>query len=171
MIPMAMTLYASFIFDNNWFIDATFKYGWLNNEYDINYQGFEYNGDFDTTAYAVSAEVGKRFSLTENFFLEPQVQVTFSQVLGEKYTTSNGIRVDLDDFSSLITRAGLLAGVNFADNRGMAYFRASYLYDFDGDLSTYFADASEAANVDQDLSGGWCELDLGLDFNFTEALS
>ncbi len=167
----AMTLYASFILDNDWFIDTTFKYGMLENDYDINYRSFKYHGDFDTYAFALSAEVGKRFNLSENFFLEPQVQATFSQVRGEKYSTSNGISVDQDDFNSFITRAGLMAGMNFADNRGMAYFRASYLYDFDGDLSTYFADANGAHTVDQDLSGGWCELDLGVDFNFTEALS
>ena len=167
----ALTAYASFILDNNWFIDATLKYGLLDNDFNINYSGFKYHGEYDTDAVAISAEIGKRFYLSNQIFVEPQLQATYAKVMGENYSTSNGIKVEQDAFDSLIARVGFMTGADFANSKGMAYARASYLYDFEGDLSTEFRDTSGSHTIKQDLSGGWYELDLGVNYDFSQSLS
>ena len=55
------------------------------------------SGDFNTTAYSLSAEVGHRFDLAESVFLEPQAEMSWGYVDGKTFTTLNktsGIATD-----------------------------------------------------------------------------
>ena len=170
---VALTAYASWILDNNWYIDANVKYGWLNNEYDIRYQNFAYDGDFDTQAMSLSVELGKRFPINDKFFVEPQVQTTYSHIFDEDYRTSNGLTVKQSDVDSWVARIGVMGGYLLPQDKGMAYVRASYLYDFDGETRTEFIDSASATSsvVDQDLGGSWYEVDLGISGQLSKSVS
>ena len=170
---VALTAYASWILDNNWYIDANVKYGWLNNEFDIRYQNFSYDGDFDTQALSLSVELGKRFPINDKFFIEPQVQATYSHVYGENYETSNNLMVKQSRIDSWVARIGVMGGFVLPQDKGMTYVRASYLYDFDGKTRTEFVDLANATTgyVDQDLGGGWYEVDLGIAGQLSKSVS
>ena len=170
---VALTAYASWILDNNWYIDANVKYGWLNNKYDIRYQSFAYDGDFDTQALSLSLEAGKRFPINEKFFVEPQVQATYSHIFDEDYRTSNGLMVKQSEVDSWVARAGVMGGFVLPENKGMAYVRASYLYDFDGKTRTEFVDSMNSTSnfINQDLGGSWYEVDLGVSGQLSKSVS
>lgn len=52
---------------------------------------------------------------------------------------------------------------------GSLWMKASYLYDFDGQISTRAKAGSVANKLDQDL-GGWYELSIGASVNLTRNL-
>lgn len=53
---------------------------------------------------------------------------------------------------------------------GAFFVRASYLYDLDGETSTTASNAKTVNRLDQDFGGGWYELGLGMNVNFTKNL-
>ncbi|WHS30085.1 autotransporter outer membrane beta-barrel domain-containing protein [Brucella sp. NM4] len=59
------------------------------------------------TGYAISAEIGKRFALNEDWALTPQAQLVYSRVDFDRFVDPFGSTVDLEDGDSLRGRVGL----------------------------------------------------------------
>ncbi|MDO4936591.1 MAG: autotransporter outer membrane beta-barrel domain-containing protein [Sutterellaceae bacterium] len=167
---LAFTAYASTLFDNGSFIDASIKYGKLKNEYGIRYQSFNYDGEYETQALGLTIELGHRFKLSRSFFVEPQVEGMFSHVFGEDYKTSHGLSVEQDGVDILIGRVGFMAGVQCPNDRGTVYVRGSYLYDFGSETSAEYSDGTTPVTIDQDLGGGWFEIGIGASVRLTDNL-
>lgn len=86
------------------YVDTWFQYGWFNNRV----QGSELpRVDYDSQAWAVSAEAGYAFKLQENWMLEPQAQVIYVDSNTDSITEQNGTRVDRADSNGTITRLGV----------------------------------------------------------------
>lgn len=66
----------------------------------------------------LSAEVGKKFGLTKDFFVEPQAQLAYYWIKGKDFSMSNGMKVEQDDFNSWVGRLSLVAGKDFKDAEG-----------------------------------------------------
>ena len=167
---LAFTAYTSALFDNGSFIDASLKYGKLKNEYGIRYQSFNYDGDYETQALGLTIELGHRFTLSRNLFVEPQLEGMLSHVFGESYNTSHGLSVEQEGMDILIGRVGFMAGVQCPNDRGTVYVRGSYLYDFGSDTSAKYSDGTTPVTIDQDLGGGWFEVGVGASVRFTDKL-
>ena len=74
------------------YVDTWFQYGWFNNRV----QGTDLpRVDYDSQAWAVSAEAGYAFKLRENWMLEPQAQIIYVDSNTDSITEQNGTRVDL----------------------------------------------------------------------------
>lgn len=126
------------------------------------------SGDFNTTAYSLSAEVGHRFDLAESVFLEPQAEMSWGYVDGKTFTTLNktsGIATDttVDSTTSLIGRLGVRAGIKCPNNKGTAYVRTSVLHEFDGDVSVTRGDGTYT----EDASDTWFEYAIGGNYNLS----
>ena len=80
-------------------------------------------GSYNNNAYAVTAEVGHKFNLSELAFIEPQAEVIYGRVVGDDFTASNGTRFSQKDYDSLIGRLGARAGFSFPENKGQ-YLRS-----------------------------------------------
>lgn len=161
------TLYGTYVADDGQYLDLSAKYARLDNEFDVfGRSGIESTGDYRNNGYAFSAEYGKRIEAGNDFWIEPQVQLTYGHLSSANYTTSRNVRVTQDAMDSVVGRLGFAAGKDIG--AGNVYVKASYLYDFDGDTNVKMTDGQNSAVYDQDLGGGWFEVGIGTNINLSE---
>lgn len=161
------TVYGTYVADDGQYIDLSAKYARLDNEFDVfGRSGIESTGDYRNNGYAFSAEYGKRIEAGNDFWIEPQVQLTYGHLSSANYTTSRDVRVTQDAMDSVVGRLGFAAGKDIG--AGNVYVKASYLYDFDGDTNVKMTDGKNSAVYDQDLGGGWFEVGIGTNINLSE---
>ena len=167
---IGIAAYSTWMKDNGAYIDVIAKAGKLTNDFDINAGTLgKLAGKYSTQALALTVESGHRFPVAHVFYVEPQVAFTASHIFGENYGAGQGVTVEQDSINSYVARAGLAAGIQCPDNKGSAWVRASYLYDFDGETKT--TGVKGVANTfTQDFGGGWYELGIGGSLNFTKNL-
>lgn len=160
-------LYGTYVADDGQYLDLSAKYARLDNEFDVfGRSGIESTGDYRNNGYAFSAEYGKRIEAGNDFWIEPQVQLTYGHLSSANYTTSRNVRVTQDAMDSVVGRLGFAAGKDIG--AGNVYVKASYLYDFDGDTNVKMTDGKNSAVYDQDLGGGWFEVGIGTNINLSE---
>lgn len=161
------TVYGTYVSDDGQYVDLSAKYARLDNEFDVfGRSGIESTGDYRNNGYAFSAEYGKRIEAGNDFWVEPQVQLTYGHLSSANYTTSRNVRVTQDAMDSVVGRLGFAAGKDIG--AGNVYVKASYLYDFDGDTNVKMTDGKNSAVYDQDLGGGWFEVGIGTNINLSE---
>ncbi len=161
------TVYGTYVGDNGEYVDLSAKYARLDNEFDVfDRAGMEVNGDYRNNGYAFSAEYGKRIEAGNDFWVEPQVQLTYGHLSSANYTTSNDVKAAQDAMNSVVGRVGFAAGKDIS--AGNVYVKASYLYDFDGDTSVTMTKNGQSSTYDQDLGGGWFEVGIGTNINLSE---
>ena len=164
---IGFTVYGTYVADDGQYIDLSAKYARLDNEFDVfGRSGIESTGDYRNNGYAFSAEYGKRIEAGNDFWIEPQVQLTYGHLSSANYTTSRDVRVTQDAMDSVVGRLGFAAGKDIG--AGNVYVKASYLYDFDGETSVSMTDGKNNAVYDQDLGGGWFEVGIGTNINLSE---
>lgn len=75
--------------------------------------------------------MGSKNNLKNNWYIEPQAQLTFGRLRGTDYTTSNGIRVDQDGIDSFVGRIGfnICKDINEKTN---IYLKANLMHEFGG---------------------------------------
>lgn len=161
------TVYGTYVADDGQYIDLSAKYARLDNEFDVfGRSGIESTGDYRNNGYAFSAEYGKRIEAGNDFWVEPQVQLTYGHLSSANYTTSRNVRVTQDAMDSVVGRLGFAAGKD--SGAGNVYVKASYLYDFDGDTSVTMSKSGQSQSYEQDLGGGWFEVGIGTNINLSE---
>ena len=161
------TVYGTYVADDGQYVDLSAKYARLDNEFDVfGRSGIESTGDYRNNGYAFSAEYGKRIEAGNDFWVEPQVQLTYGHLSSANYTTSRNVIVTQDAMDSVVGRLGFAAGKDIG--AGNVYVKASYLYDFDGDTNVKMTDGKNSAVYDQDLGGGWFEVGIGTNINLSE---
>ena len=156
----SFAVYGSNLRDDGSFIDLIAKYAHLKNEYDTPL-GIG-SGDYSTNGFSFSGEYGKRFHM-DKFWLEPQVKLTWGHVDSVNYSTENGARVHQNGMDSFVGRLGFSLGKDFS--RGNVYARASYLYDFDGDVKASMTNGTVSREYREDIGGGWFEFGVGTNLN------
>lgn len=161
------TVYGTYVGEDGQYVDLSAKYARLDNEFDVfGRDGIESTGDYRNNGYAFSAEYGKRIEAGNDFWVEPQVQLTYGHLSSANYTTSRGIKAAQDAMNSVVGRVGFAAGKDIG--AGNVYVKASYLYDFDGDTSVTMNDGVNSRTYEQDLGGGWFEFGIGTNINLSE---
>lgn len=158
-------VYGSYLKDDGSFIDLVAKYARIDSDFNAN--GGVGSGDYNTNGYSISAEYGKRFEQGNGFWIEPQVELTYGTVGAVDYTTGNGAKVRQEGMDSLVGRVGFSIGKDI--KAGNIYARASYLYDFDGEIEVTMSHSGISDVYEQDLGGGWFEVGLGANINLSDA--
>ena len=166
----AFTGYATKLFDNGAFLDGTFKFGRIDNEFDISSEAGRVKGDYDANMFSFSIEAGHRFHPVAGFFVEPQVEFMYGRVESVDYTTSAGYTVKQDAAESFIGRAGFMTGMDLPNDRGNVYVRASVLHDWKGDADYTYAWKGESRSLTEELGGTWYEYGLGANLNASKNL-
>lgn len=168
----ALTAYASTLFDCGSFLDASLKYGRLENEFNISFwEKQRLKGDFKTNAWSATLEAGHRFEAAQGFFVEPQLEMMYSRIEGDSYGAGLGTKIDQKDVDMLVGRAGLMAGLKLPAEKGNLYVHASLLHDFDGEAQTVFYRNGKRENdFRQDFGGTWYAYGFGANVFMTESL-
>ena len=159
----AFTAYGVWQHENGSYLDLTARYARL----DADFTAQTMTGSYNNNAYAVTAEVGHKFNLSELAFIAPQAEVIYGHVVGDDFTASNGTRFSQKDYDSLIGRLGARAGVNFPENKGNIYARFSVVHDFQGEVETTALN-NTSRTVKDDLGGTWVEYGVGGNFRLSD---
>lgn len=162
--------YGSYFNESGCFLDTMLKIGRIDADYDFRTSAGKESADYMLTGAIFGIETGHRWNI-QNYFIEPQVQLTYSHLRAENYTSSIGRDVKFDDMSSLIGRVGVMAGMQFAENRGSAYVKASYNHDFLGDVEGNYEFNGSVRTFDDELDDNWSEVSLGASYQVTDSVN
>jgi len=128
--------YATYLRDDGWYLDNVIKYSHMDGDVKVPTNlGKPVKGDYKADAYGVSVEGGKRIDLQNQWFVEPQVQLSATHFEGPRYTSSDGLKVRASDTDSLQGRVGLRGGKETQLDRDMrlqTYAVASYIDELAG---------------------------------------
>lgn len=168
-----LSAYASGFFDCGGYVDIIGRVGRLSTDIDTHTTGGAlFDGSYDNTALGLSIETGYHWALSNTFYVEPQVELSYGYVFGDDFTTSTQVKVEQDNFQTLVGRLGARFGANFPKDVGSLYLHASVNHEFLGDNDF---DAAVAGGVKQhfssELDGTWVSYGLGLQIYATESLS
>ena len=166
--------YGSWIGNNNHHVDLVLRASRLNNEYHlVDNNGNFASGSYDAWAYGISAEYGYRAQLQNQFFLEPQVELSFGHIGSADHKTDSGLSVQQNGINTAQSRIGLLIGKDFGskNQKGNAYLRGSWVHDFssNGTLDGFYQ-GDRARLKTADHQGSHLELNLGANLKVNQKL-
>lgn len=153
----SLAAYATYMADGGSYLDLIARYGYLDNEMTSGNMSV----DTQSNAFSLSVETGHMFRIMEQAYIEPQIEVTYGFISGDDTTASNDVRLEQDDFQSLITRVGVRTGFEFPEKAGTIYAMLSYSYDFLGDADGTASQGGLREALNEDLGGGWVSYGIG----------
>ncbi|EFO4089945.1 autotransporter outer membrane beta-barrel domain-containing protein, partial [Escherichia coli] len=139
--------YTSIFFDNGFYTDFIAKYIHSTNVY--SYLSPRDKENFSTNSYYADAEIGYRWGLSNEMFIEPQFELTYGRIGGSKQNLANQTVIDNKDYNVLVGRTG----VDFArkltgkDWSIVAKIDTSYQFDILNDNQTILSDAYNETTV------------------------
>lgn len=166
-----LAAYLSGFFPCGGYFDVIGRAGRLSTDISAANQTNLMQASYDNTVLGLSAEIGWRYDITSMFYVEPQAELSYAVALGDDFTSSNGVKVEQDNYQSLVGRLGARLGANFADNKGSVYLTASVNHDFLGDADSTAKLGNVVRDQNVDAGGTWVSYGLGAQFNTTENLS
>lgn len=166
----ALAAYAAGYFDCDGYIDVIGRIGRIGRMSSdveaLSQGGWLFDGSYDNTALGLSVETGWRWNATDTFYIEPQAELAYGFVKGDDYSSSaNGVKIEQDDFQSLVGRLGVRTGADFSEKKGSVYLQASVNHDFLGDAdATATPAAGTSHDISTDLGGTWFSYGVGLQY-------
>lgn len=164
-----VALYGTWLADSGLYVDVIGKYSRLENEFTSGTM----KGEFDNNAMSLAVETGWHYALNELGFVESSVGVTYGRIMGDDFVAHNGVKVEQDDYDSLIGRLGVRSGFYFPEKKGNIYARVAVLHDFMGDMEATASKANAAGvmqttHLKEDLGDTWVEYGIGANFNLSK---
>lgn len=109
-------IYGTFVHDNGTYFDLVGNVGYFQQKL----KGLNNNrsgivkSKYNTWGAGVSAETGRRISISpdanEDYFIEPQFELSYFRIQGKNWTTSTGMKVKQNGVNSLLGRIGVVGG-------------------------------------------------------------
>jgi len=107
-------VYTSWLADNGYYIDALIKANRFKNKSNVLMSdGEKSGGDYTTSGVGASVEAGRHIALSNDWFVEPFVQVSTLWVEGESYDLDNGMQAKSNHADSVLGKVGTNIGRNF----------------------------------------------------------
>ena len=157
----AISFYTTEIGNKGHYLDVVFKISTMDNDfavYDTNSN--KITGDFNNTGVSLSAEYGRKNTLQNGWYIEPQAQLTLGYLGGDNYTTNNGIEVRQSGIQSAVGRLGFNIGKEVSST-GIVYAKANLLHEFGGGYDVSMRDSSGAVTVSDIFNDTWFEYGIG----------
>ena len=166
MDAFTLAAYGTWIADNGLFADVIGRIATVKNDMTVQTIGDRYTGKTDNTVLSLSGELGWRYDVTSMFYVEPQAELTYTYIDGDKFKLGYAdYKTDAAD--SLVGRAGFALGIKCPNNKGDAYVRVSAVHEFLGD-SMVTASAGNTINTAEfDGKDTWVEYAIGASYNVT----
>jgi outer membrane autotransporter protein len=102
-------LYATWLHSSGFYIDATFKAASVNNNLKAPYGTTQLKANYSDVNIGGSIEIGNKFTFTDDWFIEPQLQVNYLHILAENYSAAP-LTISAQDLDALQLRIGSLFG-------------------------------------------------------------
>lgn len=167
----SLAAYLSGFFDCGAYVDFVGRIGRLSTDITAYSDASEFKGSYNNTTFGLSAEVGYHWKLNDTFYVEPQAELAYGFVKGDDFTAANDVRVEQDDFQTLVGRLGARIGASFADGAGTVYAHASVNHDFLGDADYTASLGSVSRDLSVDIGGTWVSYGIGAQFNTSKNLN
>ncbi len=165
MKAYSIAMYGTKVFDNGMFVDVIGRMGTADSDLTVDGQ---HKGTLDNVVLGVSGEFGWRFDVTNSMYIEPQAELSYAYVNGDKLTLGTA-EYDVDSVNSLLGRVGFAAGLKCPSDMGNVYVRASAVHEFLGDSKITGANAGHTNVYEIDGKDTWVEYGLGANFNVTKS--
>lgn len=119
------------------------------------------DGNYDNWGESLSVEYGYRKQLKKNWYVEPQIELSYSRVNGTSYTTSDGTNLNMGDMNSVVGRLGLTVGRKVGSTH--YYGKISLAQEFSATSSLSASSGGlSLTTLDQDWRETWLEFALGV---------
>lgn len=161
----ALSFYVTQLGEKGHYLDVVAKFNHMDSDFTVfDSNGKRITGDFDNTGVSLSAEYGRKNSLSQNgWYVEPQAQMTVGYLGGSNYL-SNQVQVDQSGISSVVGRLGFNLGRDI-DRKTNFYLKANLLHEFSGGYDVTFTDKfGNRAKLDDDFNDTWFEYGAGVAF-------
>nr|AAC44731.1 EspC [Escherichia coli] len=126
-------LYASALFDSGAYFDLIGKYLHHDNQYTASFASLG-TKDYSSHSWYAGAEVGYRYHLSEESWVEPQMELVYGSVSGKSFIWEDrGMALSMKDkdYNPLIGRTGVDVGRTFSGDDWKITARAGLGYQFD----------------------------------------
>ena len=149
-----MAFYATQIGNKGHYLDLVTKVGYLSSNYQTTYGD---SADFDNWAFSAGAEYGRKKALGNEWFVEPQAQLTYYFLKGDNYTTKNNT-------DNLVGRLGAVLTKEYdkeTKNPKRFYVKASVQHDFLGGRSQHLQQNGMSYYDSNDFRDTWYTVRIG----------
>lgn len=148
------------------YVDLILKYERIKNDFEFSSKsiGERITGGYHNHVLSASVETGRKFTYTQGWFFEPQVQLQYAYISGADYSTSQGSKVDMKSVDSLIGRLGMRLGRDFTVNEHKlsCYVRGDAMHEFLGEQKVRAYDATADLSYSLKNEGTWYATGLGI---------
>lgn len=161
------SFYGTNIRKHGHYLDLVAKVGRIDSDYTTVYGD---SGRFRNWGTSISAEYGRKKVFAGNWAVEPQVQLTYSYLWGDDYTTRNGTKVGQDNTDSLVGRLGFVLSKKIhtgSKDLSRFYVKASILHDFLGDTGSRISDDIVFTD-NHSLGGTWYVIGCGTNIHLED---
>lgn len=147
------------------YLDGLVKWNWNDGSYHVtDTAGMPVDVDSaNSRSVTASIEAGQRFYrdplVKQGWYVEPQVQLSWTRLHGWQATASNGLNIDVQNHDSLILRAGANVGFDATAlvKPWNAYLKVMYEKELKGDITVLF----NGEPVSDDYGDDWLTVGLG----------
>src|SRR5699024_9074980 len=110
----SLGLYATYFFDNGFYLDGVLKYNHFDNELRArSTQGDIVSSDYSQHGYGLSLEAGYDWDLGNNLWIEPYGKLSYISVNSKDIKLSNGMEAHISSHDSLTSELGFSFGKDF----------------------------------------------------------
>ena len=159
-------IYATYLDNSGFYIDGVVKYDRQKNHFKVkDTANNRIQGTGHSNGLGLSMELGQKFKIND-FYIEPQTQFSYSHQNGNSINASNGLKVKLGNYNSLIGRASALLGYEFNSDQNSIniYAKTGIVREFDGDTYYKLNNHKESHS----FKGNWWNNGVGINANFNQ---
>lgn len=110
----SLGLYATYFFDNGFYLDGVLKYNHFDNELRArSTQGDIVSSDYSQHGYGLSLEAGYDWDLGNNLWIEPYGKLSYISINSKDIKLSNGMEAHIGSHDSLSSELGFSFGKDF----------------------------------------------------------
>lgn len=166
----SFSLYATKQFENAGYLDVIAKFSRMHNDFTAvsNDRVYFSKGKYSTNAYQIGVEYGKKFVFGQNWFADPQVQLTYGHINKANYKTDTGVDTKVKGINSLTGRVGVAGG--YQSDKVYAFVRVDALRDFTAKYKADYQVGNVRNHSTESLKDTWGEVSAGTTVNLGKDL-
>lgn len=158
-------LYATWTHVDGWYADGIVTWDRYRQEIkDHMLDGTPVSGHFNRYSAGASIEGGRKIALSGDFFIEPQLQLSYFWLKGKNFTMNNGMEVETENADVVTGRAGVVIGKQWQISPSrwvQPYLKGGVIHEFTGDDKTVI---NTIHTFDGDIAGTRGYYGVGLDW-------